>query len=51
MFAGYRRQRCNKHEVMENEEKLEESSVTGSLRFSMGRRQDESEEETWRTEL
>ena len=43
MFPEYRRQRP---EV----EKLEESNVTGLQRFSMGRRQDVSKEETWRTE-
>ena len=45
MFPDYRRQRCNKPEIKENKEKLEENSVTGQLRFSMGRRQDDSEEE------
>ena len=37
-------------EGKDTKEKVEESSVTGYLRFSMGRRQDDSEEETWRTE-
>ena len=50
MFPDYRRQRLKRPEVKEHEEKVEESSVTGYLRFSMGRRQHDSEEETWRTE-
>ena len=50
MFPDYRRKRHKRPEVKVYEEKVEESSVTGYLRFSMGRRQDDSEEETWRTE-
>ena len=46
MFPEYRRQRRKRPEVQEHEEKLEESSVSVWLRFSMGRRQDDSEEET-----
>ena len=49
IFQDHRREWCKRPEVQEHEEKLEESSVSGYLRFSMGRRQDDSKEETWKT--
>ena len=49
-FPDYRRQICKRPKVKEHEEKLERSSVTDLLRFSMSRRQDEIKEETWRNE-
>ena len=49
-FKITEKKRCKRPEVKELEKKLEESFVTGLLRFSMGKRQDDSKEKTWRIE-